>query len=85
MAVATRLLGKGWLMEVEAKVEGLQRIAIHGSPYVRLFYSLADDPETIQVAQLPDEAVDANVEVGDIVRLTMLLRTVMEARRLEDE
>ena len=69
-------------MEVEAKVEGMQRIAIHGSPYVRLFYSLPDDPETIQVAQLPSEAVD-DIDVGDTVRLTMLLRTVMEARRNE--
>lgn len=68
-------------MEVEAKVEGMQRIAIHGSPYVRLFYSLPDDPQTIQVAQLPDEAVDAEIQVGDTVRLTMLLRTVMEARQ----
>jgi hypothetical protein len=69
-------------MEVEAKVEGMQRIAIHGSPYVRLFYSLPNDPEAIQVAQLPDEAVDAGIMVGDTVRLTMLLRTVMEAREV---
>jgi hypothetical protein len=68
-------------MEVEAKVEGMQRIEIHGSPYVRLFYSLPDNPENIQVAQLPDEAVDADIKVGDTVRLTMLLRTVMEARK----
>lgn len=70
-------------MEVEAKVEGLQRIAIHGSPYVRLFYSLPADPETIQVAQLPEEAIDSGVEVGDAVCLTVLLRTVMEARRIK--
>jgi hypothetical protein len=68
-------------MEVEAKVEGMQRIAIHASPYVRLFYSLPDDPETIQVAQLPSEAVDDDIDVGDTVRLTVLLRTVMEARK----
>jgi hypothetical protein len=68
-------------MEVEAKVEGMQRIEIHGSPYVRLFYSLPDNPENIQVAQLPAEAVDADIKVGDTVRLTMLLRTVMEARK----
>ncbi|HEX3303946.1 MAG TPA: hypothetical protein VHR64_13755 [Thermomicrobiales bacterium] len=69
-------------MEIEATVEGMQRIAIHGSPYVRVFYSLDDDRETIHQAQLPDEAVDANIRVGDRVRLTMLLRTVMEVRRL---
>ena len=69
-------------MEIEATVEGLQRIAIHGSPYVRVFYSLDDDRETVNQAQLPDEAVDADIRVGDRVRLTMLLRTVMEVRRL---
>jgi hypothetical protein len=68
-------------LEVEARVEGMQRIAIHGSPYVRLFYSLPDDPETIQVAQLPSEAVDDGIDVGDTVRLTVLLRTVMEVRK----
>ncbi len=71
-------------MEVEATVEGMQRIAIHGSPYVRLYYSLPDEPESIQVAQLPSEAVDADINVGDIVRLTLLLRTVMEARMIPE-
>ena len=69
-------------MEIEATVEGLQRIAIHGSPYVRVYYSLDDDRETINQAQLPDEAVDADIRVGDRVRLTVLLRTVMDVRRL---
>jgi hypothetical protein len=69
-------------VEVEATVEGMQRIAIHGSPYVRLFYSLDDDPEQVLAAQLPDEVVDADIRVGDRVRLTMLLRTVMEVRTL---
>ena len=69
-------------MEIEATIEGMQRIAIHGSPYVRVFYSLDDDRETVLQAQLPDEAVDAAIHVGDRIRLTMLLRTVMEVRRI---
>lgn len=68
-------------MEIEAIIEGLQRITIHGSPYVRVYYRLDDDPEKILAAQLPDEAVDSGIRVGDRVRLTMLLRTVMEVRR----
>jgi hypothetical protein len=72
-------------MEIEARIEGMQQIAIHGSPYVRVFYTTPDDPETIQHAQLPSEAVDDGIKVGDIVRLTMLLRTVMEARRISPE
>jgi hypothetical protein len=67
-------------VEIEAVVEGLQRILIHGSGYVRLFYSLDDDRERIMQAQLPEEAVDAGIKVGDRVRLTMVLRTVMEVR-----
>ena len=69
-------------MEIEATIEGMQRIAIHGSPYVRVFYSLDDDRDTVLQAQLPDEAVDAGIDVGDRIRLTMLLRTVMEVRRI---
>lgn len=68
-------------MEIEARVEGMQRIAIHGSPYVRVYYTLPDDPETILNCQLPQEAVGADVQVGDTVRLTVLLRTVMEVRK----
>ena len=72
-------------MDVEATIEGLQRIAIHGSPYVRVFYSLDGDRETILQAQLPDESVDPDLAVGDQVRLTMVLRTVMEVRRKESD
>jgi hypothetical protein len=69
-------------MEIEATIEGLQRIAIHGSPYVRVFFSLDENREQIVTAQLPDEAVDSGIKVGDRVRLTMLMRTVMEVRRI---
>ena len=51
-------------MEIEATIEGMQRIAIHGSPYVRVFYSLDDDRDTVLQAQLPDEAVDAGIDVA---------------------
>lgn len=72
-------------MDVEATIEGLQRIAIHGSPYVRVFYSLDGDRETILQAQLPDESVDPDLAVGDQAQLTMVLRTVMEVRRKESD
>ena len=67
-------------MELYARIEGMQRIAIHGSPYVRVYYSLPGDPDTILNCQLPAEAVDDTVQVGDPVRLTVLMRTVMEVR-----
>jgi hypothetical protein len=68
-------------MEVDARIEGLQRIAIHGSPYVRVYYSLPGDDETILNCQIPAEAMDDDIRVGDSVKLTMLLRTVMEVRK----
>jgi hypothetical protein len=70
-------------VEVEAVIEGLQRLAIHGSPYWRVFYSLDGDRETIYQAQLSDEAIDPNLVVGESVWLTMILRTVMEIRRVD--
>ena len=39
-------------MNVEGTLEGIQRYTIHGGPYARLFFSHADDPETIIQAQL---------------------------------
>jgi hypothetical protein len=70
-------------VEVWAVVEGLQRFLIHSSAYVRLFYSLDGEPEQILQAQLPEEAVDSGIQVGDRVRLTMVLRTVMEVRKVD--
>ncbi|CAN5848688.1 hypothetical protein BH20CHL2_BH20CHL2_04900 [soil metagenome] len=68
-------------MTVDGRLEGVQRYTIHGGPYARLFFSHADDPETIIQAQLPEESWDGNLEVGDRIVITYLLKTVMEIRR----
>jgi hypothetical protein len=68
-------------MEVAVRIEGIQRILIHSSEYVRIYFSLPDDPDTIQQCQLPVEAFDADLVVGDQATATMLLRTVMEIRK----
>jgi hypothetical protein len=68
-------------MEVEGKLEGRQDYTIHGGPYARLFFTHSDDPETVHQAQLPIEAIDADLAVGDPIRITYLMRTVMEIRR----
>lgn len=67
-------------MNVEGKLEGVQRYTIHGGPYARLFFSHADDPETIIQAQLPEESWDGDLQVGDRIVITYLLKTVMEIR-----
>jgi hypothetical protein len=68
-------------MSVEGKLEGIRRYTIHGGPYAYLYFSHLDDPETVIQAQLPDEAWDTDLQVGDRIVITYLLRTVMEIRR----
>ncbi len=64
-------------MEIEGTLEGLQPYTIHGGRYVRVFYSHADDSETILQCQLPDEAIDSALKPGDPIVVTYLLKTVM--------
>lgn len=68
-------------MDVAGILEGRQAYTIHGGPYLRLFYSHQDDPETIHQCQLPEEAVDADLKPGDPIVITYLLKTVMRIRR----
>ncbi|MGI8475222.1 MAG: hypothetical protein ACR2OO_02440 [Thermomicrobiales bacterium] len=68
-------------MEVAARLEGVQPYTIHGSPYLRAYFSHADDPETIHRAQLPAEAVADGLRPGDAITITYLLRTVMRIDR----
>ncbi|HEU0163780.1 MAG TPA: hypothetical protein VFQ54_01975 [Thermomicrobiales bacterium] len=68
-------------MEVEGRLEGIQRFTIHGGPYGRLFFSLPEDPETVHQCQLPEEAFDRDLAPGDAIVITMLIRTVMEVRK----
>lgn len=72
-------------MNVEGTLEGIRRYTIHGGPYAYLYFSHLDDPDTVHQAQLPEEAWDADLQVGDRIEITYLLRTVMEIRRLPSE
>lgn len=73
-------------MDQPGRLEGVQRYTIHGSPYVRVFFTLEGDAETIHRAQLPVEAFDDSLRPGDPIAVTMLIRTVMAvARRAEGE
>lgn len=71
-------------MDQPGTLEGVQRYTIHGSPYVRVFFTLEGHGETVVQAQLPVEAFDESLRPGDAITLTMLMRTVMAvARRSE--
>jgi len=68
-------------MEQSGTLEGVQRYTIHGSPYVRVFFTLEGDAETVVQAQLPIEAFDESLRPGDPISVTMLMRTVMAVAR----
>lgn len=67
-------------MDVLGTLEGRQDYTIHGEPYAQLYFSLPDDPENIQQCRLPSDAFDADLKPGDPIRITFLLKTVMEIR-----
>lgn len=67
-------------MDVEARLEGVQRYQIHGTAYFRVYFSLPDSPDQIQQCQLPFDAFDASLKSGDPIIVTYLLRTVMQIR-----
>lgn len=70
-------------MEIDGTIEGLRAYTIHGGPYVQIYYSHTDDPETVHQCQLPADAVYADPRPGDAITLTLLLQTVMRIDRRE--
>jgi hypothetical protein len=68
-------------MDIDGRLEGLQGYSIHGTRYFRVFFAHLDDPDTIHQCQLPFDAFDDGLRPGDPIRITYLLRTVMEIRR----
>jgi hypothetical protein len=68
-------------LDVEGTLEGRQDYTIHGERYARFYFTLPDDPETIHQCQLPSDAFDAGLNVGDQVMVTFLLKTVMAIRK----
>jgi hypothetical protein len=72
-------------MDLLGKLEGRKDYTIHGELYSQLYFSLEDDPDTIQQCRLPGDAFDTDLRPGDRVRITFLLKTVMEMRRADAE
>ncbi len=70
-------------MDVHGRLEGKQTYLLHGQPYWRLFYTHQDDPDTVLQCQLAPSEIDTDLEVGDPIRITYLLRTVLEIRRAD--
>lgn len=72
-------------MEFGARIEGLRRFTIHGEPYVVLYFSKVETPDTIEQAQLSDDALPAGLAVGEQVLILSVLGVVAGVRRLRDD
>jgi hypothetical protein len=70
-------------MDVIGTLEGRQDYTIHGELYSQLYFSLPENPEDIQQCRLPIDAFDNDLKPGDRIRITFLLKTVMEIRHAE--
>lgn len=68
-------------VETAATIEGIRRYTIHGEPYVVVYYSLANDRETIHHAQLSEDALPSGLRVGDNVVITFIGSVVARIRR----
>jgi hypothetical protein len=68
-------------MEVDGRLEGIQAYLIHDTRYFRAYFTHLDEPDKIRQCQLPFDAFDEGLKPGDPIRITYLLRTVMEIRR----
>jgi hypothetical protein len=68
-------------MDVTGAIEGIRRYAIHGQPYALLYFSRADDRETIHQAQLSEDALPADIRVGDPIVITYIGAVVVGVRR----
>ena len=68
-------------METAATIEGLRRYTIHGEPYAVVYYSLANERDTIHQAQMSEDALPAGLRVGDSVVITFIGTVVAGIRR----
>lgn len=68
-------------MEIDGRIEGIQRFSIHGTLYFRAFYAHDDTPEEIRQCQLPFDAIDIDLQAGDPIKITYVMTTVMEIRK----
>jgi len=68
-------------MEVHGKLEGKQIFMLHGVPYHRVFYTHRDDPESVLQCQLAESEFDGDLDVGDPIVISYLLKTILTIRR----
>jgi hypothetical protein len=68
-------------VETAATIEGIRRYTIHGEPYAVVYYSLANERDTIHHTQLSEDALPAGLRVGDDIVITFIGTVVAGVRR----
>ena len=68
-------------MDVTAAVEGIRRYTIHGEPYAVIYFSREGDRDTIQQAQVSEDALPAGLRVGETIVITYIGSVVAGVRR----
>jgi len=61
----------------------MRPFTLHGQPWVDLFYSHLDDPETIRRERFNRDSLPAGLKVGDEIVVFYLLDTLASIRRRE--
>ncbi len=68
-------------MDVSARVEGIRPFLLHGEPWVHLYFSHLDDPETIHGERFRRDSLPADLKVGDEISVFYLLGAVASVAR----
>lgn len=70
-------------MEAQATIEGLRQFLIHSEPYIEIYYSLMDDPDTIHQTRLGSADLPEGLKVGDRVTIISVLGVVAAIHKVE--
>ena len=68
-------------MDTSAHVEGMRPFLFHGEPWVHLYFSHMDDPDTIRSERFSRDSLPDGLRVGDEIDVYYLLGTVASIRR----
>ena len=68
-------------MDTHARVEGLRAFLFHGEPWVQLYFSHLDEPETIRSERFSRDSLPDGLRVGDEIKVFYLLGSVASIRR----
>lgn len=69
------------MRDVPARIEGLRPFTLHGAPWVQVYFTHLDDPETIHSEQFSRDTLPPDLRVGDDVSVFYILDIIAEITR----